>query len=80
MAKKIGIGLVGAGVISQLHYDAIMSNRHVELVGVAEKNKPRSKKIARKWKVRACDTISDLVKDKSIDAVFILSPTWMHYD
>ncbi len=77
--NKIGVGIVGLGGISDFHYDGLINNENVEIRGISDVDGSVLKKRSSEWKVKAYETLEDLLAAKDIDAVHILTPSTLHY-
>jgi len=77
--RKIGVGFIGLGWVSLLHYQGIKACNDLRLVGVTDKNRRILTQTSKKWKVKAYNSIGNLLKDPEIDAVYILTPTAFHF-
>ena len=75
--KKLRVGVIGVGYFGQFHAEKYHQMDEVELVGVADINPSRSRKIARGFNTNAYYNYEDLY-DK-VDAVSIAVPTPIHY-
>lgn len=72
--KKVKLGIIGAGYISQIcHLPHVYKHKNVEIVAIAEKNNFLLNKIAKKYKIKnKFLNYKDIVKKKiKIDAVII---------
>lgn len=77
--KKIGIGMIGTGNISDLHSVGYKNNEHAKIVAVADINAA----IAEEKRVafggdRSYADYHELLKDDSVDAVDICVPNFLH--
>ncbi len=71
----VGCGFVGGGA----HVPALSSIGGAKLVAVADADKSRLDKVARKYDVKSVyQDYADLVKDPAVDAVVVAVPTPMH--
>jgi predicted dehydrogenase len=77
--QMVKIGFIGAGAVAELHYQGLMSCTRAKLVGVYDTNPNLLKRRASEWSVRAYDNIQSLLDDKTIQAVFVLTPVESHY-
>jgi len=76
----INFGLLGCGRISKRHSD-LLGGHHVDqasLAGVCDPNRARADTLASKFKVPAYYEIDELLSQKEIDAVAVLTPSGMH--
>lgn len=73
--NKIKVGVIGAGSISEMHFNAYESNKEVELAAVCDLNEERAKQKAAKYGAKKIYTdYKELLADPDIDAVSIC--TW----
>jgi len=75
--RKVRVGVIGVGYFGQFHAEKYHGLPEVELVGVADINRSRSREIARRLNTNAYYNHEDLY-DK-VDAVSIAVPTSIHY-
>src|SRR5436190_21841070 len=80
MAKRLGIGLIGAGFNGRFHIKSFLGIRNADILGVCSRTIEKAEsaaKLARDMGVgeaKAYKTITDLVKAPDIDAVWVCSP------
>lgn len=73
------IGIIGAGHISIKHFDAFKNNPECEIVAVADLNLDLAKKRAEEYNIKnAYADYKEILNDKEIDAVSIVTPTFTH--
>src|SRR5438105_1993117 len=77
LAKKVRIGLIGAGRMGQLHARLLRRNRGAEFVGIADADSVRSQALAKKTRTTAYPQASELLG--KADAVVIAVPTQSHH-
>jgi predicted dehydrogenase len=75
--SKLRLGVVGVGYFGQFHAEKYHQMPEVELVGLADINRSRSREIANRFNTNAFHNYEDLY-DK-VDAVSIAVPTPIHY-
>jgi len=81
---QIRVGLIGAGLIGQLHsrmirYVADRTEQSVRVVSVADLSHAAAEHLAARWQgARAIESADEIIADPSIDAVWICTPTAMH--
>jgi UDP-N-acetyl-2-amino-2-deoxyglucuronate dehydrogenase len=81
---QIRVGLIGAGLIGQLHsmmirYVADRTEQSVRVVSVADISHTAAESLAARWNgARALESAEEIIADPSIDAVWICTPTAMH--
>ena len=82
MAKRLGIGFIGGGFISRFHIQSLIGVRDVDVHGVYSKTKTSSEETAALARVtgvgeaKAYDSITDMVANPDIDALWICSPNY----
>jgi predicted dehydrogenase len=76
-ARKIRVGLVGAGRMGQHHARLLSRSPSVQLVGIADPNAARGAGLARQARCTAFTQTADLI-DK-VEAVVIAVPTEFHF-
>lgn len=76
---KIRIGIIGTGNISSMHILGFKSHPKVEVVAICDKRRKTLEKMADRWKInRIYRDYHDLLKQRDIDAVAILTPHHLH--
>jgi UDP-N-acetyl-2-amino-2-deoxyglucuronate dehydrogenase len=78
--KQFGFGIVGAGIISDIHAQAIKAIPDAKLVGVYSPTKNKSQAFADKYNCNSYDTLEALLQVASIDIVCICTPSGIHLD
>ena len=76
--KKIGIGLIGAGDIANLHAEAINAMEGAELVGLWNRTAAKGKEKAEKFGCTHYSSVEKLLNDPKIEAVFVLTNMETH--
>ena len=77
MTEKLRLGVVGVGYFGQFHAEKYHQMPEVELVGLADIDRSRSREMARRFNTNAFCNYEDLYE--KIDAVSIAVPTPIHY-
>lgn len=73
--KKTNIGIIGAGSISEMHFESYKNNSEVEICSVCDINQQRAQEKAKKYGVgKYYKNYQDLLDSPEIDAVSIC--TW----
>tara|TARA_B100000212_G_C27383995_1_gene538330 strand:- start:1448 stop:2428 length:981 start_codon:yes stop_codon:yes gene_type:complete len=75
--KKINFGIIGTGHIGNYHIQQALNIKIINFVGVFDIISKQANKIAKKYKIKAFNSIDELL-DKC-DAVSIASPAQTHY-
>jgi UDP-N-acetylglucosamine 3-dehydrogenase len=77
--KKIGIGMIGTGKISDLHSVGYLKNEHAKIVAVADaKEEVAEEKRKTFGAEKSYSDYSLLLKNNSVDAVDICVPNFLH--
>jgi predicted dehydrogenase len=78
--EKIKVGIIGLGSISQvMHLPILSKNADVEIVGICDKEKAKTKFLAEKYKIKNYYTdYKELLKNDEITAVVVATPTDTH--
>ncbi len=83
MAKKrLGVGFVGAGFITKFHIHSWVGVRDADVLGVVSRTKSRAEEaasLAKELKVgdaKVYTSITDMVADPAIDAIWICAPNF----
>jgi len=82
MKKSIGIGFVGGGFITRFHIQSLIGVRNCEVLGVMSRTKSSAEEsaaLARTIGVgeaKVFETVSDMVSDPNIDALWICAPNF----
>lgn len=78
MAETLRCAVIGAGAIGLHHMDGWKKHPKAELVAVAEVNPDRRREAAEKHKIKGYEDYKEILKDKTIDAVSIGLPNFLH--
>lgn len=76
--ETIRVGVIGVGVMGERHCRVYSNMRHVDLVGIADKNAARGQVVADKYDTRYFDDHRQLLKE--VDAISIVTITPAHFD
>ena len=77
--KSIRFGLLGAGLVAPTHAKAIRSAEGCELAAVADPDSPRAEAFAREYSCKAYSSLEQLLADKAIEVICILTPNHLHH-
>jgi len=73
--SKIGIGVIGCGVIADLTVCGYLEDERAEIVAVCDSNKEKAEEKAAQWgAAKVYADYKELLSDKDIDAVEIITP------
>ena len=84
--KRLGIGFIGGGFISRFHIQSLISVRDVDVLGVMSKTKQSAEETADLANdlglgpAKAYDTITEMIEDPSINALWVCSPNFARID
>ncbi len=81
MSTKLKVGIIGCGGITSKHLPALEKNSDVEVVAFCDIIKERAEKLGEKYGAEGYKVYTDykeLLQDKSIDAVHVLTPNREH--
>jgi predicted dehydrogenase len=77
--KKIRIGIIGVGKMGTYHANVLSTmDDEIEFIGVYDIDEERAQNISDKYKIRAYETMEDLLDHA--DGVCVAVPTGIHYD
>ena len=77
--RKIGIGMIGTGNISDLHSVGYMNNEHSKIVAVADVRKEVAEEKRKNFGAEfSYSDYSELLKNDKVDAVDICVPNFLH--
>lgn len=78
MARELGIGIAGAGVIGTLHAGALAGIDGASLVAVAEPREEAGQQLAAKHGARWYASFEELLAQPDVDLVILATPSGMH--
>ena len=78
--QKVRLAIVGCGTISQLNAPGYLKDERCEVAALCDPLKERAEARARQWGISPTiyDRYDDVLNDAEIDAVELLTPTYMH--
>jgi len=81
--QRLGIGFIGGGFITRFHIQSLISVRNVDVVGIMSRTKVSAEESATLANsigvgddAKAYDTITDMIADPAIDALWVCSPNF----
>src|SRR5580698_9166481 len=74
----IGVAFIGAGIVAEMHGRGLAATPGARLVGVYDPVASQAKKIAKKFGGRVYKNLDEPLKDESVGAVHVLTPTRQH--
>jgi len=76
--KKVNFGIIGCGLISNNHADAINLIENANLVACTDVNEKSLKTFSEKYNIKAYDDVEKMLQDDDIDVVSICTPSGLH--
>ena len=76
--KRVGFGIVGAGMIATFHAKAIAQLDNCSLIGVFDSNRAAAVALARQYNCEVFDTYDAFLADPRIQAITIATPSGFH--
>ncbi|MDH3592669.1 MAG: Gfo/Idh/MocA family oxidoreductase, partial [Planctomycetota bacterium] len=82
MSARLGVGIVGAGFVGKFHIRSWLGVRHADVRGVCSRTAAKAEEAAALARsigagdARAFTSITEMVRDESIDAVWICVPNF----
>jgi UDP-N-acetyl-2-amino-2-deoxyglucuronate dehydrogenase len=77
---KHGFGIIGAGVIAEVHARAIDTIMNAELIGVFDHDPEKTTSFSMKYNCRAFSSAEELCNDNNINIVCICTPSGLHLE
>ncbi len=83
MSKRIGVGFIGAGFITNFHIQSWIGVRDADITGIVSRTRAHAESAAgncRKYKVgdpRVYDNVTDMIADPNVDALWICAPNYV---
>ncbi len=80
MAKPLGFGVLGAGLVAPFHAKSIQASDGGELIAFCDMSRERADTQAATFGVKAYYALEALLADPAIDAVCVCLPNHLHHD
>ena len=80
MSKKLKIGIVGCGTISDIHAQAIQQSKNAELISVFSRSEKNACRVGEKYETKWSVDWDEFISDPNLDAVSICTPNGNHLD
>ena len=78
-AKKVRVGLVGLGLVSDSHVKGFQAHPDAEVVAVCDIDEAHAKEVCEEYGIRKYYTdYSEMLKDEEINLISICTPTFTH--
>ena len=78
LEKEIGVGLVGAGYISEFHIRALRRLKNVRIIGITDVAQARAQEVAEKFNLPAVFPSLAAMREAKPDVIHILTPPDTH--
>ena len=77
---KVRLAIVGCGTISQLNAPGYLTHENCEITALFDPQTERAEQRARQWGItpRIHESYENLLNDSQVDAVELLTPTYLH--
>jgi predicted dehydrogenase/nucleoside-diphosphate-sugar epimerase len=73
------VGIIGAGVISAVHAEALKQRGHIRLTAVVDPNEAAARAFARRWDIeQVFGSVAAAIESRSMDAAHVLVPPPLH--
>jgi predicted dehydrogenase len=79
---RVRLAIVGCGTISQLNAPGYLQHPRCDVVALCDTEPERAARRAREWGItpRVYSDLKQVLDDAAVDAVELLTPTWLHAD
>jgi predicted dehydrogenase len=79
---RVRLAIVGCGNISRLNAPGYLQHPRCDVVALCDAAPERAKQRAREWGIepRLYSDLAQVLNDRAVDAVELLTPTWLHAD
>jgi len=78
MEEQFRFGIIGSGVISEYHAQAIKAQPNTKIVAVSDIVRANAEKFAAKYKCEINDDWQEMIRREDIDAICVCTPTGLH--
>jgi predicted dehydrogenase len=80
--NRLRLAIVGCGNISQMNAPGYLAHPRCDVVALCDTTPERAKRRAKEWGItpRVYSDYAQVLDDRGIDAVELLTPTWLHAD
>jgi len=72
------LGILGAGSMGSMHFDCYKGIPNIEVSAIYTRSSEKAKILTKKLGVKVVTDFDEIIKDKTIDAVDICLPTYLH--
>jgi predicted dehydrogenase len=78
MSGQIGVAFVGAGTVAEMHGRGIAAVPQARFIGAYDRDAAKATALAARFGGRVFDSIEQILSDRDVDAVHVLTPTAHH--
>jgi predicted dehydrogenase len=78
--SRVGIGVLGAGLIAPFHAKGVRASKGAELIAIADVDSKRLEKMTAEFGCKGYPNLDAMLEDPAIDAVSITTPNHLHYE
>lgn len=79
-SDKLGIGIVGCGVISYQHAQSTLDSGNAELIAASSRTEKNRKKFSKRFKVTMYSEYDEMLKRDDVHAISICTPSGTHLE
>lgn len=76
--KNVRIGIVGAGFIGRIHYNAYKKVNEAQVTAVADKRKEYARQLADSTDIRVYSSLDEMLAGEQLDVLDVCLPTALH--
>ena len=76
--KKLSVGLIGLGNVSEVHLEAYKQVKQIEVIAGAEINKGRLDYMVKKWGFKGYLDYEEMLEQEDLDIACVLVPARDH--
>lgn len=86
MGRRLGIGIIGAGFVSNFHLQSFVSVRDADILGIASRTREKAERAAKRARdlgvgeAKPYTSVSEMVRAPGVDAVWICVPNHARVD
>jgi predicted dehydrogenase len=77
-SREVGVAFIGAGIVAEMHGRGLAATPGARLVGACDPATANTKRICARFGGRPYKRLDDILGDKKVEAVHILTPTHFH--
>jgi predicted dehydrogenase len=80
MARTLGFGILGAGLVAPFHAKSVNASKGGKLVGFCDRNAERLGKLTAEYGVKGFGSLEEMLGDPAIDVVNVCTPNHLHHE